>query len=166
MDDAVIRPLSSWWRARTLEGDAARALAQLCVQLAARVDRDAGVFLATRALELVPTSLEALSVLERATTVVPPRILCARYESFLAHAGDDPRASAVRERLAMLLLEQGLVYSALLQVDASLATLGGAVGDVGEIIPTYTAEAADAHLDELARYLEGDPYGGYIEAAE
>lgn len=166
MDDAMIRPLSSWWRARALESGAARALAQLCVQLAARVDREAGVFLAIRALELVPTSVEALSVLERASTAVHPRLLCARYEAFLAQAADHPSAAGVRERLSMLLLEQGLVYSALLQVDAALSTLAGGVVEQVLSVDPSTLASADAHLDELSGFLLRDRYDDFREAAE
>ena len=110
--------------------------------------------------------MEALAILERASLMVHPRMLCARYEAFLAHAGDHPSAALVRERLSMLLLEQGLVYSALLQVDAALSALSKDAEEVSDEVTPCSLASADAHLDALSHFLACEPYDGFSEAAE
>lgn len=153
MDEAVWSALSSWWRGVASEHGSAEALARLCVQLGHRTDVPSALFLADEALTLSPSSKAALGLLERRTPDEGRRALWERYERFLAHAATASDAADVRERLVALLFELGHSYSALVEVDAQLASL---------VPESLTDDAIDAAYQAL---LAEDESAGDDEAA-
>lgn len=170
MDEATVSARSSPRAANTVAPSSSCGLAQLCVALAAQVDPEGTAILAAQVFDDDTPSMKALEQLERALPLLDSRALRTRYEAFLAQAGGHPAAGLVRDRLAALLFDHGLVYSALLQVDASLSELaasGPAWDTVALALRVQHADLdPDSTLDELERYLASESPYRYAEAAE
>jgi hypothetical protein len=119
MDNARFSNLPLYPRSLAAERETALAPIALRVQFGRRADLEAVKFMARRALDLMPASLEALEVLELLTPRSQRLLLRARYEAFLTVAPAHPEATRVRETLIDVLLEhrhyeRGLRHIALL----------------------------------------------------
>jgi len=157
-DVSVVQRLSGWWRATAGDVGDAHALSTLCIALSRTADGDSALYLAAQAHALSPTSLDALTRLERLTPSTRRLDLCVPYETFLRQTTWHPARTAVRDRLIELLLESRLVCSALPHVDETLTELalhGPTTAEI-EVARRACASVVGVDVDDALDELEAD----------
>jgi hypothetical protein len=167
MDAAAVQRLSGWWRAAVVDSGDAQALSTLCVALSRNAEGESALFLATQAHALSPSSLEALTRLERVTPSTRRIDLCVPYETFLKHTTWHPARTTVRDRLIELLFDSGLACSALPHVDETLTELALHGPSNAEIHAARRACPGELDVDAALDELEADllAYQGFTAAA-
>jgi hypothetical protein len=107
------------WSANTARGpQAAAALLKLYVRLAEESDAETSCRLATMALDMTPSSIEALQLLEQHAFGEHREELRRRYEAFLREVPFHPASARVQDALIQFLLERGQYDAALVHVGA------------------------------------------------